>query len=56
MRSELRDFIRMVYSDHLILNYLTCASLVYLGKMTKAPFTSQCERTCDLYILMYVNQ
>jgi hypothetical protein len=38
MRSALRDSIRMVCSTHLNLNHLTLATLVYMGKMNKAPF------------------
>jgi hypothetical protein len=48
MRSIVRDSIRMVCSTHLILNHLTLASLVYFGKMTKAPLTSQSVRESDL--------
>jgi hypothetical protein len=41
----------MVCSDHLILNHLTCANNVYLGKS----FTGQSERVSDLLGLVHTD-
>jgi hypothetical protein len=49
------DSTRMVCSAHLILNHLTHASLVYLWKMSKVPFTGQSERASDLLGLVHTD-
>jgi hypothetical protein len=45
----------MVCSAHLILNHLTQASLAYMWKMSKVPFTGQSERASDLLGLVHTD-